>query len=298
MILRIDARALFERIILLFPPERARPIWDRWARYEYQFGNLQAAQNLEKRMAETYPNGTAFAELVSKSANPYEDPPIKRFAERHKYLGTDSIAVRDLGFVISKSGNGGGSGRSNGSSLTRTDTQQSMISNPPISQPSQVSLSQPSSKRPSSPDRRRRDESRGGDYGPPSKRQRPASPARDRGDRDRWEGPSRRRYETPPRPLERDRDSLARREKDEDKGPSLPPVLSWFVGVLPPPSAFDGTYSQFTITLLQVIDSHLGPVFRTDDLMQVFRNAMIPSSTGIRARSPPPPAWPRARGRG
>ena len=31
-----------------------------------------------------------------------------------------------------------------------------------------------------------------------------------------------------------------------------------------------------------------GPVFRTDDLMQVFRNASIPSSTGIRARSPPP----------
>jgi hypothetical protein len=30
-----------------------------------------------------------------------------------------------------------------------------------------------------------------------------------------------------------------------------------------------------------------GPVFRTDDLMQVFRSAVIPSATG-RARSPPP----------
>ena len=38
-----------------------------------------------------------------------------------------------------------------------------------------------------------------------------------------------------------------------------------------------------------------GPVFRTDDLMQVFRSAVIPSSTGIRARSPPPP--PRGAGR-
>ena len=60
-----DARALFERIIQLFPPERARPIWERWARYEYQFGNLQAAQNLEKRMAETYPNGAWFPPLRS-----------------------------------------------------------------------------------------------------------------------------------------------------------------------------------------------------------------------------------------
>lgn len=42
----------------MFPPERSRPIWERWARYEYQFGNLQAAQNLEKRMAEAFPNGT------------------------------------------------------------------------------------------------------------------------------------------------------------------------------------------------------------------------------------------------
>ena len=41
----------------MFPPERSRPIWERWARYEYQFGNLQAAQNLEKRMAEAFPSG-------------------------------------------------------------------------------------------------------------------------------------------------------------------------------------------------------------------------------------------------
>lgn len=40
-----------------FPPERARPLWDRWARYEYQYGDLEAAQKLEKRIAEVYPNG-------------------------------------------------------------------------------------------------------------------------------------------------------------------------------------------------------------------------------------------------
>lgn len=53
----VDARALFERVIGTFPPERARPLWDRWARYEYQFGDLAAAQKLEKRIAEVYPTG-------------------------------------------------------------------------------------------------------------------------------------------------------------------------------------------------------------------------------------------------
>jgi len=48
----------------------------------------------------------------------------------------------------------------------------------------------------------------------------------------------------------------------------------------PPPFArFDG---RLTTTF------RAGPVFRTDDLMQVFRGAVIPSVTG-RSRSPPPP---------
>lgn len=53
----LDARALFERVVNLFPADRARPIWDRWARYEYQFGSLEASQALEKRIVEVYPNG-------------------------------------------------------------------------------------------------------------------------------------------------------------------------------------------------------------------------------------------------
>lgn len=52
-----DARALFERVIPTFSAERARPLWERWARYEYQFGDLEAAQKLEKRIAEVYPTG-------------------------------------------------------------------------------------------------------------------------------------------------------------------------------------------------------------------------------------------------
>jgi cleavage stimulation factor subunit 3 len=53
-----DARALFERVIPNFPPERARPLWERWARYEYQYGDLEASLKLEKRMAEVYASGT------------------------------------------------------------------------------------------------------------------------------------------------------------------------------------------------------------------------------------------------
>jgi hypothetical protein len=37
--------------------DRARPLWERWARYEYQYGDLEAALKLEKRMAEVYASG-------------------------------------------------------------------------------------------------------------------------------------------------------------------------------------------------------------------------------------------------
>jgi Suppressor of forked protein (Suf) len=53
----LDARALFERVITTFPPDRGRPLWERWARYAYQYGDLEATQKLEKRIAEAYPSG-------------------------------------------------------------------------------------------------------------------------------------------------------------------------------------------------------------------------------------------------
>ncbi|KAI8984849.1 hypothetical protein BD414DRAFT_489442 [Trametes punicea] len=248
-----NARALFERVIGTFSPDKARPLWERWARYEYQYGDLAAAQKLEKRIAEVYPN----------------DPPIKRFAERHKYLNIDAIAVRDLGFVLGRQ-----PARANGSgTLGRADTLQSLMA----SQPKETPPAPSTSKRAPSPEHRRREESRP-EY--PSKRQRPASPVRER-DRDWREGRDgpRRRHGSPM--WDRDRDGPPRRgfkdEREEDKGVVLPSVLSWFIGQLPTASSFDG------------------PVFRTDDLMQVFRNAVIPSSSSVRARSPP--AAPRPGGR-
>ncbi|KAJ7182033.1 Suf-domain-containing protein [Mycena filopes] len=84
-----NARALFERVIGTFTPEEARPIWERWSRSQCQYDDLEAVLELERRMAEVYPN----------------DTPIKRFARRHTYQSIDAIADHDLGFAkIRKSG--------------------------------------------------------------------------------------------------------------------------------------------------------------------------------------------------
>ncbi|KAI0745191.1 hypothetical protein C8Q76DRAFT_764545 [Earliella scabrosa] len=249
-----NARALFERVIGTFPPEKARQLWDRWARYEYQYGDLATAQKLEKRMADVYPN----------------DPPIKRFAEKHKYMNIDSIATRDLGFVFNpRSAAARPSKRS--VLLTRTDTVQSIVSE------SVKTLSQSqssSSKRASSPDHsRRHDDSR--DY--PSKRARPGSPPRGR-DRDKCDGPSHRRHGSPMYERNRECDGLGRfKDEREDKGVQLPGVISEFIVTLPAANTFDG------------------PVFCIDDLMQLLRNALIPSSSSVPPCSPPPP--PRSGGR-
>jgi cleavage stimulation factor subunit 3 len=126
------------------------------------------------------------------------------------------------------------------SSLARTETQLSLLSTP---NNHQAGGGAPSHKRPASPDYRKRDERPATDYGLAHKRPRPMSPIRDR-DRDRWEGPPRRRAGSPGWDRDRDRDGppprRMEREREEEKGVALPPVISWFVGQLPAPSAFDG----------------------------------------------------------
>ncbi|PPR07843.1 hypothetical protein CVT24_002988 [Panaeolus cyanescens] len=300
-----NARALFERMIPNFPADKARPLWERWARYEYQYGDLEASLKLERRMAEVYAS----------------DPPIKRFAQRHMYLGTDAIADRDLGFAMARRGTSSSNGTS--TSLGRSETSQSLLNIPSTLNPSSSNngntgpssgrqggpSTQAQNKRPASPDYGKRDDSRG-DFGSGYKRQRPLSPGpggrggdrdreRDRdgpGDR-RWDGEQRGRGRgfspAPQGSWEREgRGSGATgrgreggpRDRDDDKNrqPILPPVLSYFIGDLPQHTSFDG------------------PVFRTDDLMTLFRNAVIPSTggsggPGVRGKSPPPP--PRSGGR-
>ncbi|KAG6856078.1 hypothetical protein H0H87_007608, partial [Tephrocybe sp. NHM501043] len=220
-----NARALFERVIGTFPAERARSLWERWARYEYQYGDLDAAQKLEKRIGEVYPS----------------DPPIKRFAQRHTYLGTDAIAAQDLGFAMA---------RKSAQSLGRSDTLQ--LSNPPAtssgSAPANPSTNAITNiKRPASPDYRKRDErGGGGDYSQSHKRARGNSPPpRNDRDRDRREPPPppRRRFSPPPQSTwERDRERAPlppSREEDKPRPVTVPGVISWFVGQLPAPASFD-----------------------------------------------------------
>jgi hypothetical protein len=48
---------LFEKSVAKFAPDVARPLWERWARYEYLFGDLASAHRLDARFVETFAKG-------------------------------------------------------------------------------------------------------------------------------------------------------------------------------------------------------------------------------------------------
>jgi len=231
--------------------------------------------------------------------NPALDPPIKRFAQRHTYLGTDAIAARDLGFAVAGRQPVGVS--SSTSSLEkRTD---SLLS---ITSAAHMPPTQPPPKRQPSPELKRREESAKPEFAPPAKRARAMSPSRDR-DRDRFSDGPRRRLGSPAA-WEKDRDRephpLKRDREPDYKATTLPAVLTWFVGQLPNPASFDGQFCRlarrsfgyckrkFDSCRVLMSFCFAGPIFRTDDLMMLFRNAVIPSATR-RPSPPPPPALPR-----
>jgi len=179
------------------------------------------------------------------------DPPLKRFAQRHTYLGTDAIASRDLGVALIR--------------------QHSTTTNASIKVENSINATaSATSKRPPSPESGRRRDER--DYAS-HKRQRVSPPPRDRDrdrdwerdrerDRDRREG-TRRRYGSPSpweRDRERERDGSSRRphekEKEEEKpSVTLPPIVSWFVGTLPESSKFDGRFQPHIRCLLPVLNT-------------------------------------------
>jgi len=187
-----------------------------------------------------------------------KDPPIKRFAQRHMYLGTDAIADRDLGFALARKATAP-------NPLGKSETQQSLMSS-----------GTQGTKRVASPDyRNKREDNRGvgvgggggggGDYSQGSKRMRPSSPPRgvDRDRETRWEGPSsRRRPFSPPPTSAWDRDDRPRarepllppraqeREEEKPRQISIPPVISWFVGDLPAATSFDGDFLLSVLSFL------------------------------------------------
>ena len=120
----------------------------------------------------------------------------------------------------------------------------------------------------------------------------------------RWEGPSRRRLFSPPPTSAWDRDDRPRareplppsraqeREEEKPRQVSIPPAISWFVGDLPSASSFDGDFSTLFFWRGGGIERKadifllIGPVFRTDDLLNLSHNAVIPSMT-TQAKLPP-----------
>ncbi|GAA5920123.1 hypothetical protein JCM1841_004448 [Sporobolomyces salmonicolor] len=76
-----NARALFERTVALIEPAQAKPIWDRMAQYEWEYGDHLAIQKMFQRYSETFPDVPA---------------PI-RFARKHAYHGLDDAFAQDLG---------------------------------------------------------------------------------------------------------------------------------------------------------------------------------------------------------
>lgn len=224
------------------------------------------------------------------TSNSRSDPPIKRFAQRHTYHSTDAIAARDLGVAIARQSSGTTTSSSSTNSLGRTDTQTSLLTSGGTPQPTATPTAPPvQHKRAPSPDHKRRESD---PHGPPQyKRARAASPPGR--DRDRWEGHGggRKRYNSPTWDRDRERDAPTprrARDQEEEKPVTVPSVISWFIGTLPGPSVFDGLLLRPNTFLWSSDYLVVGPVFRTDDLMQVFRGAVIPSVTG-RSRSPPPP---------
>ena len=77
------------------------------------------------------------------------------------------------------------------------------------------------------------------------------------------------------------------REEEKPRQVSIPPVISWFVGDLPSASSFDGEIFFYFFFLRRdyYILLLIGSVFRTDDLLNLFRNAVMPSMTRSRAKS-------------
>ncbi|KAF8831961.1 hypothetical protein HHX47_DHR1001218 [Lentinula edodes] len=54
-----NAHALFERVISTLPAEESRTIWECWACYQHQYGDLKSSQKIDQRMAEIYTSGSS-----------------------------------------------------------------------------------------------------------------------------------------------------------------------------------------------------------------------------------------------
>jgi cleavage stimulation factor subunit 3 len=112
----IDARALFEKTVSKIPPESARPLWRRWAAYEFIYGDKAASEKLNLRVAEIFPDckkilNHYYTHTKNMSSNclPLSDifpwPKItggvvERLSDRHAYTDLGDVLGRELGTAI------------------------------------------------------------------------------------------------------------------------------------------------------------------------------------------------------
>ncbi|KAI9330114.1 hypothetical protein BDR26DRAFT_807589 [Obelidium mucronatum] len=76
-----NARALFERSLVLLPPENARELWAHFFRNEIENGDLSNILKVEKRMRDSYPGALG----------------VKHVGERWSYLDIRFVAREELG---------------------------------------------------------------------------------------------------------------------------------------------------------------------------------------------------------
>ncbi|KAK4688663.1 cleavage stimulation factor subunit 3, partial [Tremellales sp. Uapishka_1] len=201
-----NARALFERSALKIPADKARPLWDAWARYEYMYGDLAAVHKLETRFTEMFPNDSA----------------LKRFAQRFTYSDIDQIAFRDLGF--------GSRPLPQAPIPVAAAPAPSPAPKRPAS-PTPISREFERSRSPA-PYKRHRAAS---PIPPPRRYPPPAAQAPER----EWRyNPPPVRERSPPPPPRREAPPIHPRDQYERSGVTKP--LSWFIGTLPTSRAFDG----------------------------------------------------------
>jgi hypothetical protein len=89
----LDARALFEKTVAkITDPEKSKPLWLRWAKYEYATGDLLAIQKLDQRLKAIYPDGALDLHLQSINSTGSSCYPHRTFDESiHRALQVSRI---------------------------------------------------------------------------------------------------------------------------------------------------------------------------------------------------------------
>jgi len=80
-----NSRALFERALSILPNDNANEIWDKFTKYENDFGDLAGLLRVEKRILSSYPNRRE------------TKPAMVHLARRYQYLDINVIAKCELG---------------------------------------------------------------------------------------------------------------------------------------------------------------------------------------------------------